>query len=117
MFAQRAELGGAAALVIEIDGTYLLGSPHLILGRLYAKLPGIHGGDIDKAIEYYEKALAVSDNNLLAHRFLAEVLLEEGRPDEARVHLEKVLELPVEEEWEPEARLERDRARALLEDL
>ncbi len=70
------------------------GGPHRVMGRLYHKLPGFKGGDNTKAIEHYRKAIELGPQNIMNHRFLAEVLIDEGQKAEAEQLLRKVESTP-----------------------
>jgi cytochrome c-type biogenesis protein CcmH/NrfG len=52
--------------------------------------------------------------NTVSHFFLAELLIETGRRAEARTELQAVLDAPDSEEWGPENRVYREKARTLL---
>lgn len=58
--------------VIEIDGAYFEGLPHMIMGSLHAFRPPLMGGDPEASRESFEKALGVSQARfLLASYFYA----------------------------------------------
>lgn len=44
----------------------------------------------DNAVRYFTEAIAVNPDNLYHHLDLAEALVDAGRPDEARPHLERI---------------------------
>lgn len=78
----------------KLDKTTNWGGPDRVLGRLFHQLPGIKGGDNSKAIEHYKAAIKISPQHLMNHRFLAEVLLDEGKKDEAKASLKFILDMP-----------------------
>jgi len=45
--------------VMALDETYFYGAPHRYFGAYYAKAPGFAGGDMNKAKEHFEKAMAM----------------------------------------------------------
>ena len=65
-----------------------------MLGRVLHQLPAMNGGDNEKAIEHLRKAVKLGPGLLMNHRFLAEVLISEGRKDEAKPLLEYVIGVP-----------------------
>lgn len=48
--------------VLELDPTFFHGAPHRYFGAFYAKAPAFAGGDLAKAKEHFEKALAIDAN-------------------------------------------------------
>lgn len=62
-----------AAHLVELDGDYLFGMPHLLLGTLRSIQPPLYGGDPVAARDAFDTAFAVTDRRfLLVHLFLAE---------------------------------------------
>jgi hypothetical protein len=73
------ELPIAKALIeriYQLDDTYYYGAPHLYLGVFYGAFPKEIGGNLDKAKEEFDKALAISDKLLLTKIFYAEYYLK-----------------------------------------
>lgn len=87
--------------VIQLNPKFYHGGPYRVLGRLYFKLPSFKGGDPKKAIENLKKATEIGPKNLTNRNFLVEVLLAEGRKEEAKKELEFAINLP-EAEYPPE---------------
>lgn len=50
--------------VLELDPSFFYAAPHRYFGAFYAKAPAFAGGDMDKAKEHFEKALAMEPNYL-----------------------------------------------------
>ncbi len=90
---------------------------HRVLGRLYHKLPGIKGGDNKKAIRHFDRAIELSPEIPRSYLYLAEVLVDEGRKEEAKKALRKCLETPDHPVWGPESRDEKEKSRELLKKL
>ena len=84
------------------------------LGRWYFKVPGLFGGSNQKSEEHLRKALTYDPDSTISWYFLAETLFDLGRHAEARDALQKVIDVPIKEEWAPEDREWKDKARALL---
>jgi len=100
--------------VLRIDPRYQHGSADRALGRWYFKVPRLFGGSHKEAEAHLRKSLEYDANSTASHYFLAELLLDDGRRDEARAELQRVLEAPVDPEWAPEDREFKDTARHLL---
>lgn len=110
----RKPIKEALETVLRIDPGFQQGSADRALGRWYFKVPGLFGGSNKEAEAHLRRALTYNRNSTVTHYFLAEVLLDEGRKDEARSELQTVLDAPLDPEWTPEDRDYKDKARALL---
>ena len=80
--------------VLKLKEGYEYGGAHRVLGRLYYKLPGIKGGDNDKAVKHLKKATKIAPNNLKSHLFLAEVYIAQGKKAEAKKELQFIIDFP-----------------------
>jgi tetratricopeptide (TPR) repeat protein len=100
--------------VLRLEPGFQSGSAQRALGRWYFKVPGFFGGSNKRAEEYLRRSLEYDDSNTVSHYFLAEVLIDEERYDEARVELQKVIDAPPNPEWEPENQDYKARARQRL---
>jgi hypothetical protein len=100
---------------VEIDPTFESGGPYRLLAMLYAHAPPwpTSIGDIDKAIEFADKAVGVSDYPM-NHLVRGEVLVEADENDAARGELETVLAAPKSGRWAHEGESWRTYARQLL---
>jgi tetratricopeptide (TPR) repeat protein len=103
--------------VLKIDPGYLDGSADRALGRWYFKVPGLLGGNKTRAEEHLRKALAYKPDSVITLLFLAELLIDRNRRDEARTHLTAAIAAPVDPQWIPEDRRFKEQARALLKTL
>jgi hypothetical protein len=63
--------------VVKLDPRYAYGGAYRTLGLIDEKLPGILGGDNDRARDYYEKAIAVAPDEPLNFLYLARLQHEE----------------------------------------
>ena len=72
------------------------GSAHTSLGALYYQVPGwpIGFGDDDEAEKHLKQALQINPNGIDPNFFYADFLIEEGRYDEAKTHLNRGLQAP-----------------------
>ena len=88
--------------VIKIDEGFEAGSAYMALGQVYMKAPKILGGDVDKAIDYFQKGLKVGENNGLLHLRLAQAYAEEHRNSDAQAQLKILFEKKAMPGYEPE---------------
>lgn len=100
--------------VIAKDPNYENGGPYRVLGRLYFKLPGLFGGDTDKAIENLKKAVQLGPNRWINHLYLAEVYIKEDKTPEAKALIKQIIAGPAETGFEPEYKLWKAEAEQLL---
>jgi tetratricopeptide (TPR) repeat protein len=98
----RGQIKDALETVLRLDPAFMQGSADRALGRWYFKVPGLFGGSRKKSEEHLRKSLTYFSESTVSRFFLAETLFESGRDAEARAELQKVLDAPVSEEWEPE---------------
>ncbi|HYR02708.1 MAG TPA: TRAP transporter TatT component family protein, partial [Syntrophobacteria bacterium] len=56
--------------ILELDESYSYGSPHLLRGTYLAAKPAILGGDMAKAKEHLDRALALADGKFLPAKVL-----------------------------------------------
>jgi tetratricopeptide (TPR) repeat protein len=113
----RRPIRDALEIVLKIDPDFQQGSADRGLGRWYFKVPGLFGGSDEKSEEHLRKALSYNPQSVITRLFLAETLIELGRKDEARKHLEAAIAAPVDPEWAPEDRAFREQAKKLLATL
>jgi len=88
--------------VIKIDEGFEAGSAYMALGQVYMKAPKLLGGDVQKAIDYFQKGLKVGENNGLLYLRLAEAYAEEHRNEEARQQLKILFGKKATPGYEPE---------------
>jgi hypothetical protein len=90
--------------VLRIDPAFDRGAADRALGRWYARVPPFLGGDRRKGEEHLRRALVHGPGNVATRFFLAELLLEDGRADEARAEFEAVRDGALDRDWAPEGR-------------
>lgn len=100
--------------VLRLDPAFQQGSADRALGRWYFKVPGLFGGDHKLAEKHLRSSLTYNPNSTASHFFLAEVLLDDKRKDQARTELQKVLDAPLDPDWAPEDQEFKEKARQLL---
>ena len=103
--------------VLAIDQGWQQGSADRALGWWYHMVPGLFGGSEKKAEEHLRRALTYNPQSTATLYFLAEVLLEDGRKDDARAMFQQVLDVPAHPEWGPEDRDFKQKAAAKLKAL
>jgi hypothetical protein len=103
--------------VIAIDPAWLQGSGDRALGWWYHKVPGLFGGSEEKAELHLRRAMTYNPRSTATLYFLAEVVLERGRKDDARQLLQQVLEAPVQPDWAPEDTEFQRKAAARLQEI
>jgi tetratricopeptide (TPR) repeat protein len=104
---------------IGMEETYFYGGPWRVLGRLYNKAPGfpISIGNNKKSLECFEKALEFGPKFYLNHLFIAELYISDRKKDNAREHLEWILEADLNRNHENEDEGYKRDAESLLESL
>lgn len=100
--------------VLRLDPSFMQGSADRVLGRWYFKVPRLFGGSDARATEHLRASLRYNSDSTISHFFLAEVLVDEGRKDEAREELQRVLDAPLSTDFAPEDRDYKEKARAVL---
>jgi tetratricopeptide (TPR) repeat protein len=73
---------------MDINPKYASAGPPRALGRYYFTLPGIAGGDNDKAIKYLEQSRQLAPDALRTRAWLAESYLEDGDKAKAKVEID-----------------------------
>jgi hypothetical protein len=99
---------------LRLDPAFQQGSADRVLGRWYFKVPRMFGGNRKQAEDHLRASLKYNPNSTASHFFLAELLLDEGRKDEGRAELQKVLDAPPDPAWAPEDQDFKEKARQLL---
>lgn len=100
--------------VLKLDPGYMNGSADRVLGRWYFRVPRLFGGSTRRAEEHLRASLTYDEHSIISRFFLAELLVDANRREEARAELKKVIDAPLSEEWAPEDEEYKAKARALL---
>ena len=100
----RTPIREALEKVLQIDAPYQNGSADRALGRWYYKVPGMFGGGKKQSEEHLRKSLTYDPQSTASHFFLAETLFELDRKADAIAELQKVIDGPINPDWEPEDR-------------
>lgn len=112
------------AIALGNGGNYVQGVCHYVLARTHAKLAekpsfvrwplGLGWGDIDVALQEFEKAIKLYPNFVMFYYDYAKALIEEDEYEKAREMLNKAIASPVKDEDDPKLKEE---AKALLEKI
>jgi uncharacterized membrane protein len=113
----RGDIKDQLETVLRLDAPFLQGSADRALGRWYYKVPGLFGGSNKKSEEHLRKSLTYNPQSTVTLFFLSETLIDEGKKEEARATLQKVIDAPLDPDWAPEDREFKDKARSLLSGL
>ena len=113
----RGEIRDELETVLRLDPAFLQGSAARALGRWYYTVPSLFGGSNAKSEAHLRKSLTYNPNSAASLFFLAETLIDEGKKDDARAVLDKLLAAPVDPDWAPEDRDFKQKAQRLLETL
>src|SRR5687767_13096843 len=84
--------------VLKVDPAFMNGSADRVLGRWYFRVPRLFGGSNKRAEEHLRASLKYDENSTISRFFLAEVLIDENRRQEARAELQRVVDAPLSEE-------------------
>jgi tetratricopeptide (TPR) repeat protein len=103
--------------VLRLDPAFLEGSANRALGRWYFKVPRLFGGSHRRAEENLKASLKYKEDSAVSHYFLAELYADDHRVAEARTEIQRVLDAPIDPEWEPEDQEWKLKARQLLTSL
>ncbi len=99
----RGDIKSELEHVIAIQPDWQDGSAESALGRWYFEVPSWgFGGSHSKAKDLLRGVIARHPDNQTALSFLADVLLDEGKKDEAVALLQRVIAAPVDPDWIPE---------------
>lgn len=106
--------------VVALDPRWWYGAGNRYLGAYWSALPTISGRDLAKSRAHFDRSLAVEPRYLATHTLIAEYLAR-GANDRKlyKSELELVLATPEDAlpEIAPEQRIERRKARKLLDDI
>jgi hypothetical protein len=112
----RGDIRDELLIVLKLDPAFQKGSADRALGRWYFRVPGLFGGSRKKSEEHLRRSLTYGPSTASSY-FLAETLIADGRKDDARAELQKVIDAPFDPDWSPEDREFKQRAQRLLATL
>jgi len=104
-------------MAIRIDRCYHAAGPLRALARLESKLPFILGGSKRRAQKRYKEALEIAPTNTVTRIYFAELLLELNKKEEARKHLEVILQTEPDGVWDFEIKRDKKLAKDFLKKI
>lgn len=110
----RKPIKAALETVLRIDPAFMQGSADRALGRWYHKVPRLFGGSRAEAESHLRASLRYDNRSIISRFFLAELLDDAGRANEARAEFTALVAAELSEEWGPEEADYQARARARL---
>ena len=127
LYAEHSRGLGAALLIVKARGhlkraamireSYHGAGPLRVLGRLYHKAPWFLGGSSKRSLLRYERALSLDPANSVTLLYAAELAIATGDLNRAARLLQKVVDSPVNPDWEFENRRDKELARTLLAEI
>ena len=102
---------------IGIDETYHFAGPLRVGGRLMHLKPLLLGGSVDRALEYYHRALQIAPHNSTTLLYYAEAMLADKERRAARDILRQIIEAADDADWRWEQQRDRSKARTLLAEI
>jgi tetratricopeptide (TPR) repeat protein len=99
--------------VIRLDEGFQAGSAYLALGQIDLEMPGVLGGDRQRAVETLEKGLRFGPDNAFLRLRLAEAYLAVKRPADARKQLDALFQMKPHPDYVAEYREAEREARKL----
>jgi hypothetical protein len=101
----------------EISEDYHGAGPLRVLGRLDHKSPRILGGNLERSLIHYERALAIAPTNTVTLVYAAQLQIDRRDLKRAAFLLETVMGLPIDPDWEFENIRDKNLAKSMLERL
>ncbi len=101
----------------RLDAAYHAAGPLRVLARLQHKLPRLLGGGTTRARANFERAIRLAPANTVTRLYFAEMLIETGDTERARVELEAILNAPHDASWAFESARDQRLARRMLDEL
>jgi tetratricopeptide (TPR) repeat protein len=102
---------------VRLEAGFNAAGPLRVLARLQHKLPRLLGGGHARARANFERAIQLAPANTVTRLYFAEMLLEMGEKERARIELETLLKTPHDPQWAFESRRDQEIARKMLDGL
>ena len=99
---------------LRLQPDYEDGSAYRALGEIARQLPGVLGGNLKRAMAYFEQGLRVAPQNMGLKLALAKAYLEAGQREASQRLLAEILQMPVRPTRVQADRHTQDKARQLL---
>jgi tetratricopeptide (TPR) repeat protein len=101
-------------IALRLQPDYEDGSAYRALGEIARQLPGVLGGNLKRAIAYFEQGLRVAPHSMGLKLALAKAYLEAGQREASQRLLVEILQMPVRPARTHADRHTQDKARQLL---
>ena len=82
-----------------LDESFHQSGPLRVLGRIFHQKPIVLGGNLDRALAFYQRALKVAPDNSTTLLYQADALLADHQPAPARRVLKQILALNPTQDW------------------
>ena len=102
---------------IQISERYHGAGPLRVLARLLHRMPALLFGSRRQSRELFERALEICPSNCVTIIYAAELALDDGDRNRAKLLLENLIKQPFDAEWEFEQLRYRERARRMLKEF
>ena len=99
---------------LRLQPDYEDGNAYRALGEIARQLPGVLGGNLKRAITYFEQGLRVAPQNMAIKLALARAYLEAGQREASQRLVTEILQMPVRPARTQADRRTQDKARQLL---
>jgi tetratricopeptide (TPR) repeat protein len=99
---------------LRLQPDYEDGSAYRALGEIARQLPGVLGGNLKRAIAYFEQGLRIAPQNMGLKLALAKAYLETGQRETSQRLLTEILQTPVRPTRAQADQHTQDKARQLL---
>lgn len=97
------------------DPAFLRGGGYCALGKYYAAVPLLFGGDKRRSEELLRRCLQYDPGSTVGHYYLGQTLRDLDRVPESRQQLRAAIDGPADPDYAPEARVWKRRAQRLLD--
>jgi tetratricopeptide (TPR) repeat protein len=99
---------------LRLQPEYEDGNAYRALGEIARQLPGVLGGNLKRAIAYFEQGLHVAPHNMALKFALARAYLEAGQREASQRLVREILQMPVRPARAQADQHTQDKARQLL---
>jgi tetratricopeptide (TPR) repeat protein len=99
---------------LHLQPDYEDGNAYRALGEIARQLPGVLGGNLKRAITYFEQGLRVAPHNMALKFALARAYLEAGQREASQRLVTEILQMPVRPARAQADRHTQDKTRQLL---
>lgn len=98
----------------QINEAFHYAGPLRVLGRVTHLKPLLLGGNLDRALAFFERALQLFPDNSTTLLYYADALIADNQPAKARRVLKQIIALPAQDDWIWEGERDRELARKMM---